>query len=711
MIELASPDQQPKGRSSRTQSVPPEIASDGPGQPASERREGRETPADGGPATEPLDLREWQHVLLTVFKEAILPATRPLYDLAVRKGVDTHDQASLETALQDYYKSISRPKLHASEIVWGVDEKKIETFLVSPPLEDGRRFLRAQYQAATGAGKTRSMVEMIKAHMESNVRVDDMRPPLYVVVEPTINLVKQTYESLKEVDGLYCFCVCSDDTIGEKKNKEESISYIERRGKPTAIVTTKNSSAGTKTSPGLLDLFTERAVVAELLLLDESHMLAGDSGGKIQKETYVKNAGAAMLKISFTATPTAAPVSNECNEFHPNSDGASSESFFCQNDLRGVFGPAICRYEYGHALKDSVVAPLQLQLLDNSVPGSDTVLSNFLVGLLTLWDKENKKWEGGEWPKLASGKCIDPLDASTVRQRSSDEQSWRCERLLMVCKIIHEIAIGNQSHVLAFCLWIPRAKKCSKLVKFVCHQMITMVESADNGSSPFKYQRGSPELERLLLLEQNCYYDVSGSASCSSGKNGIVPFKNSKIGFLANIDRVVVGSDIPCITGIWFVDIKAPTNPQKLTQAIGRGTRIAPEKRGCVVFLPCFVPDAQLTVSIESKTKKTEETLGKLQEKARQNTWVGSFSKMALHLYDFLERSQSEGCDLKVECVRSSSIHTSQGDPKTSNSGFKKHSGLYGSSMQFKSKGASEAKVPPTPDRTGPDPNRSLKSR
>ena len=595
-------------------------------------------------------LRQWQEGLVAVFEQAVLPATQHLFDL-VRSHSDIDPPELLENKLQNYYQeSMKRTKVHEREIVWGPDERKIETLLLSPPI-DGKRFLRAQYQAATGAGKTRSMVELVRVHMRSSVRVNQNCHPLYVVVELTLQLVKQTYDALIQIDGLDCFCVCSDTSI-PSKSKQEAALYVEERKKPTLIVTTKNSSAGINQPEGmdgngLLDIFSQRGIVVDLLLLDESHLLAGEANNKIQKETYVKNAESAMLKISFTATPSATKLPVEkSNGFYAYSEDFE-ESFFCQNDVHGVFGPVMYRYSYAEALQDGVVVPLHLHLLNNSLPEAGS-LHHYLRNTLEGWDKRNL--ELGEWPQFVGSICIDPLDATTPKQRACEETSWRCERLLMVFHMISEIASGNQTHVLAFCsLRTKRAKKLTALVKFVCKRLIDDIIA---GESLFGYKEGSLEHQRISLLYSNCYYDVSGSGSCASGKNGIQPFIAAKIGFLANVDRVTVGSDIPQLTGIWFPDVKHQSNPQKLIQCMGRGTRTADSKSHCVIFLPCFVTDAYLGLEQDERTK---QTLDKLQS-CKASTWEGKFGSMATSIFDFFKQNHFDGDGLEIHCVLSKDI-------------------------------------------------------
>ena len=620
------------------------------------------------------DLRSWQEGLVTVFEQAVLPATQHLFHLVRSyQDADCEPNDSLESKLEEYYQSITRPKLHENEIVWDPEERKIETLLLSPPIR-GNRFLRAQYQAATGAGKTRSMVELVRMHMDSNVRVDSNKCPLYVVVEPTLQLVKQTYDALKQIDGLDCVCVCSDTSVPSKA-KRDIPSYVQSRKKPTLIITTKNSSAGTNQPEGmdgngLLDIFSKHGIIAELLLLDESHLLAGEAMNKIQKETFVKNSATAMLKISFTATPSALNLPQEkSNGFHAYF-GDGDETFFCQNNVDGVFGPVMYRYSYGDALQDDVVVPLQLRLMDNSLPKGGQLLE-FVQDCLDGWDKNNLAT--GEWPRYEGNRCIDPLDATTEKQRPFEKTLWRSERLLMVLHIVHEVAIGNQTHVLAFCSERKqRAKKLQSLVGFVCRKMI---ESITTGRSLFSIQEGSIEHQRLSTLYQSCYCDVSGA----SGNNVVEAFKKSEIGFLSNVDRISVGSDIHQVTGIWFPDIKGKSNPQQLIQCIGRGTRTTERKKSCVIFLPCFVQNATLTLEKDEGTRKA---LGELGDKASRNNWEGTFSKMALHLFDFFKQNQFDGHQLKIECIQSRNLINNpaiailpQTEPQSINADKNEHSG------------------------------------
>ena len=195
----------------------------------------------------------------------------------------------LEERLQEYYRSISRERFHEREIVWGKDERKIETLLLSPKVQGApARFLRCQYQAATGAGKTKSMLEMIRIHMESRTRANKKIQPLYCVVEPTLNLVQQTYQASLQLDGLDCFCVCSDGSV-PSKSKQEAASQAKYRSRPMLIITTKHSAAGFRQNDGadgsgLLDLFSQQSIIIDMLLLDECHLLAGESEGKSRRK-------------------------------------------------------------------------------------------------------------------------------------------------------------------------------------------------------------------------------------------------------------------------------------------------------------------------------------------------------------------------------------------------------------------------------------------
>ena len=69
------------------------------------------------------------------------------------------------------------------------------------------------------------------------------------------------------------------------------------------------------------------------------------------------------------------------------------------------------RYTYGDALKDDVVAPFNLALMDNTLPEAD-ILTEFLQSRVKAWDEENSSTSEG-WPLIESGVNVDPLDAST----------------------------------------------------------------------------------------------------------------------------------------------------------------------------------------------------------------------------------------------------------------------------------------------------------
>jgi len=308
------------------------------------------------------------------------------------------------------------------------------------------------------------------------------------------------------------------------------------------------------------------------------------------------------------------------------------------------------RYTYGDALKDDVVAPFNLALMDNTLPEAD-ILTEFLQSRVKAWDEENSSTSEG-WPLIESGVNVDPLDASTEKQRPFDEMTWKSQRMMMMLRILHEIATGRQTHVVAYCARrITRAKMLCKLMRYLCKEQI---ESIKAGRSLLGFKMGSTEYERLSILHENCYYHGSGkSTSCSSDKNELKPFQDAKVAFLSNIDKLTAGTDIPQITGIFFPDIKGCSDPQTLIQCIGRGTRIFPGKERCTVFLPCFVPYIKLT----PESDLPEEAIAELEKKKKKKNWEGSFSKMATDIYNFIKRNEdSDENRLNIECLPSRNI-------------------------------------------------------
>lgn len=586
-------------------------------------------------------LRRWQEELLLVFEQAVLPATKRIYGIVSSCERDEDIDRQLET----YYRSVNRPKIHENEIVWE-DERKIETLLLTK-VSHGR-FLRAQFQAATGAGKSLVVTELIRAHLKSDVRAVQNRRPVYLVVEPSLNLVRQGYEALLKGLGqneVECICVASKSPA--QKTKGEAVDMVKGNPKkPVVIFTTKNSSAGQRSKKeerdieGLMSLFVRHEIVVDLLLIDESHTVAGDAEGKRQKKTYSENCSACMLKISFTATPVAAPQ-EVSNGYRQTMGGAGTNQFFyCQNDCLGMFGPTMYRYSYGEALKDGVVVPLHLLLMDNSLSSGDAGDDTYLSKMVRAWD-QRKDFDD---PTKSS---VDVLDASSEKQRPAgiEEKVWRLQRLLMFLQILHDIATGHQTHVLVFCSSIDRVQAFCDIFKFLCKRCLEKRQLGATSILP-----SSPEAKRLELVSQNIYWDVSRGKSPNNAEG----FKACKMGILANVNKISVGFDIPQITGVFFPDVKGMTNPNLLIQCIGRGTRVHPGKTRCAVYLPCLVPGVNISLQDKGANK---DSLSRLRAKERKKTWEGSFSIMALTIYDYLEQNNlSEDRPLVIECIRSRQI-------------------------------------------------------
>lgn len=596
----------------------------------------------------PRGLRDWQEDVLSVFKAAILPATKYIYH-TMKTHMDL-DEKGLDDLLAGYYRSSAQRKIQRNEIVWG--QTRIEELLLSPKIH-GNRFLRAQFQAATGSGKTRVLSEMILAHAESDVRVNPNKNPVYLITVPNLNLVQQTYESLSKMKKFDCFCVCSSKEV-PNKSKVSGVASMQNPSRPTIVITTTSSAAGNCNHKGLMRLLSEKGVSVDVLFIDEAHLVAGESKGKISKETYLDYSDVAMLKISFTATPNAlSKPENVSNGFSTPSQDSPSDNFLCQNDVKGVFGPALCKYTYKDALTDEVVLPLRLNLLDNTITSSSSI-RNHLVALVEKWDAWNVA-RGNDLSEMQSSTFHNPLDASTEKQRPMEVTEWKLQRMLMVLKVWFEFATGNQTHVVAYCSrTIARAVNLRNLMKFLCEEQIRDIEA---GSSIFGFKKNSQEHSRIQNLSSNCFVNAS------NGLNGLDPFTSSDIGFLTNIATVSVGTDIPQLTGIFFADIHAIKNELKMIQTVGRGTRIFDGKETCEIFLPCFV-----TSPTSSQTQDIPpETLSQLERLEKQNNWAGSFSKMALHIQRYLITSRPNEKDmphLGVCFVKSCDIFASPAQPE-----------------------------------------------
>jgi hypothetical protein len=597
---------------------------------------------------EPRDLRDWQEDVLSVFKAAILPATKYIYH-TMKTHMDLGEK-ELDDLLAGYYRSSAQRKVLRNEIVWG--QTRIEELLLSPIICD-KRFLRAQFQAATGSGKTRVLSEMILAHAESDVRVNPNKKPVYLITEPNLNLVQQTYESLSKIKTFDCFCVCSSKEV-PNKSKVGAVASMQNPFRPTIVITTTSSAAGTYDNKGLMCLLSEKGVNVDMLFIDEAHLVAGESKGKITKETYLDYSDVAMLKISFTATPNAlSKPENVSNGFSTPSQESPSDTFLCQNDVKGVFGPAMCKYTYKDALTDEVVLPLRLNLLNNAITSSSSI-RNHLGTLVEKWDAWNVA-RGNDFSEMQGSTFEDPLDASTEKQRPMEMTEWKLQRMLMMLKVWYEFATGKQTHVVAYCSKkIARAVNLRNLMTFLCEEEIRDIEA---GSSIFGFQKNSQEHSRIQTLSSNCFVNAS------NGLNGLDPFKSSEMGFLTNIATVSVGTDIPQLTGIFFADIHAIENELKMIQTVGRGTRISDGKENCEIFLPCFV-----TSPNSSQTKDIPpETLSQLERLKKQNNWAGSFSKMAIHIQEYLRTSrpnEKEMPYLGVCFVKSCDIFTRPVQPK-----------------------------------------------
>lgn len=434
----------------------------------------------------------------------------------------------------------------------------------------GKGAIRGQYISACGTGKSAVMAAMPKA----------LRSHVVAVVEKNLNIIEQIYRTFENQlgpagTGFSALVVCSDPNVtgrtgspssrksyhsgglrtvpdpdATEDDKAIDVTPAQLRAKlhgrvlmdPVDIAAHLDTLSALPATDGPIVVFCtyqslhllkdavnmSRAGLLDLVMFDEAHNLTSERCAILGSDTpdamrYPPRVGGKLLRAKKMIFVTATQKLS------------STPGAFGMDDT-AIFGPVVHRYTYSQAVRDKVVAPVDIAVLTGPVNDQDK--QNFLTAVAPIihkssrWAKDPTAAVGGE-PVL---------------------------RLLAGARIITSLRAGGQAaKFLACSSSVERAMLAAEAVNRL-----------DPGSAAGVHAGMTATMRRTRLQDWN---------------SGVLPV-------LSHCQLVGEGRDVPDLDAVVLVD---PKNSEvELAQLVGRVTRfrrdpttgavLDPEKRGLVVL-------------------------------------------------------------------------------------------------------------------------------
>jgi superfamily II DNA or RNA helicase len=396
---------------------------------------------------------------------------------------------------------------------------------------------RGQLIMACGTGKTFTTL-WIKEKMKSGNTL---------VLLPSLNLLAQTvrewsFASKSELDVL---CVCSDKSVGRKKDDDETVQSVSDVPFPVQsdILEIRKFLRGdgdkvifsTYQSSGLVAEAQQDETILpfDLVVADEAHRCAISGKADSPFSTVLDGDRIKADKRLFaTATPRTytTAVKKAAEERGVEVIGMDDEA---------VFGKQFHTLTFGEAIK-------------NDPP----LLTDYQVVIVGVDNAMVSQW-------IEDRELVTPETGDAVTDAGS---------LAAQIGLLKAMKDYNLKRVISFHSRVKRAEDFSNDI----HDAIGIIK-----------KRNRPEGELKADF-------VSGKMSTSDRGDKLKRLKNigdGEIGLLSNARCLSEGVDVPSLDGVAFVD---PKNSQvDIIQAVGRAIRLSDEKDIGTIVLPVFIEDGE----------------------------------------------------------------------------------------------------------------------
>ena len=397
---------------------------------------------------------------------------------------------------------------------------------------------RGQLIMACGTGKTLTSLWI----------AEQMKANSIIVFAPSLNLINDLMNEWANCSKykINIMCVCSDKSVGNKKENYDTIlpersfpvttniseisEFMTLKGKKVIFCTYHSSILISKAQQ------KNKKQHFDLMICDEAHHIAGSSHKADYYKAVIDNKSISSKKRLFaTATP----------KMYQKGQSAQAK-------LRG--------YEL-------------IGMDDNKDSNFGSVFYNF-----SFSDAINYSYKGKPAPQLT------PFEVIVFGVEKKSNQFLINNRFLVQTKKGEIVTDSESMAILISTLKAIKKNNLNKLLTF--HNKIEHAETFANQLNEIKKYVKSREFPEKHIIADH----VSGEMSAGNRNQKISRLKNIKkneVGIISNARCLREGVDIPTLDGVAFIEAKK--SKIDIIQAVGRAIRLGENKKKGFLLLPIFI--------------------------------------------------------------------------------------------------------------------------
>jgi len=462
---------------------------------------------------------------------------------------------------------------------------------------------RGKIIAACGTGKTLTALWI----------VEKMDLEIVLFLAPSISLIKQTLEVWSEQANIpfSYICICSDNTVSDNIENDESDISISELGIPVSTdekeiakyfqhdtVRRKYIFSTYQSTEKVVSAIKHAKIFIDLTIFDEAHRTAGlrSSFSLALENQYVPT----KKRLFMTATER---IVRPLLLRKAQNNG---EIIFSMDD-QNIYGPLFSKYNFGDAILDETIADYQI------------IIAGVKEKDIFKYIKENK-------------------DLS-VKDMNEEEKKTTAQSLYAKILIAKSMSQFSIKKIISFHSTIKRARDFT-----IENNNEIYLKTIINEFNPH-----IPD-ESLYLNHISC--------NINSGERARIleTFRSNDFSIVSNAKCLTEGVDVPLIDSIYFVDKK--TSLVDIVQACGRALRTKKgSKKTAYFIIPILIPEK--TISSEIFNLDTFETVYNIIQSLRDQDnrladWIDHLNKKLVRGGNFTSSDEKppiiidiEGIDIK----------------------------------------------------------------
>jgi len=416
--------------------------------------------------------------------------------------------------------------------------------IISEVISKFRYEERGKIIAACGTGKTLTALWI----------AEQMDIEIVLFLAPSISLIKQTLEvwSNQAKLSFSYICICSDNTVSENVENDESDISISELGIPVSTnekdisnffkidnVRRKYIFSTYQSTEKVASAIKRAKIIIDLTIFDEAHRTAGlrSSFSLALENQYVPS----KKRLFMTATERIVrPILLRKAQ-------NNGEVIFSMDD-ESVYGSLFSKYNFGDAIKDETIADYQI------------IIAGVKEKDVFSYIKENK-------------------DIS-VKDMNEEEKRTKAQSLYAKILIAKSMSQFSIKKVISFHSTIKRARDFT--IKNSNEIYLKTIIYDFNPNIPN---------DSLYLNHISCNIDSGERARI------LETFKSNDYSIVSNAKCLTEGVDVPLIDSIYFVDKKSSL--VDIVQACGRALRTQKGiKKTAYFIIPILIPDKTISSDI-----------------------------------------------------------------------------------------------------------------